>query len=100
MTHTHTSNGDLLDEQVLDRFLAGAPILPATRTSRKAHPLDRLSPAERRVAQLAASGLTNREIGEQLHIARRTVETHLVHIFQKLSVHNRTQLAATVGASV
>ena len=42
---------------------------------------------------------TNREIGEQLHIARRTVETHIVHAFQMLGVQNRTQLARLVAAS-
>jgi DNA-binding CsgD family transcriptional regulator len=56
-----------------------------------------LSPAERRVAELVADGLTNREIGERLHIARRTVETHIVHSFQKLGVQNRTQLARLVA---
>jgi DNA-binding CsgD family transcriptional regulator len=60
-------------------------------------PLAQLSPAEVRVAELVAQGLTNREIGEQLHIARRTVETHIVHAFQKLGVHNRTQLARLVA---
>jgi DNA-binding NarL/FixJ family response regulator len=61
-----------------------------------ATPIMKLSPAERRVAELVAEGLTNREIGEQLHIARRTVETHIVHIFQKLGIQNRTQLARLV----
>ena len=60
-------------------------------------PLAQLSPAEFRVAELVAQGLTNREIGELLHIARRTVETHIVHAFQKLGVHNRTQLARLVA---
>lgn len=61
-------------------------------------PSDRrgLSPAEWRVARLVALGRTNREIGEQLHISRRTVETHIVHAFQKLDVHNRTQLATRI----
>jgi DNA-binding CsgD family transcriptional regulator len=59
--------------------------------------MERLSPAERRVAELVAQGLTNRDIGARLHIARRTVETHLAHSFQKLGVQNRTQLARTVA---
>ncbi len=58
-----------------------------------------LSPAELRVARLVALGHTNREIGAQLHISRRTVETHIVHAFQKLGVQNRTQLATTINAS-
>lgn len=61
--------------------------------------LGRLSPAEVRVSRLVAQGCTNREIGERLHIARRTVETHIVHAFQKLGVQNRTQLATYVTTS-
>lgn len=68
----------------------------AATTTRDA--VARLSPAESRVADLVAQGLTNREVGERLHIARRTVETHIVHTFQKLGVHNRTQLARIVAA--
>ena len=52
-----------------------------------------LTPREREVIALVAAGRTNREIAERLHIGRRTVETHILHAFQKLNVSNRTQLA-------
>jgi DNA-binding CsgD family transcriptional regulator len=52
-----------------------------------------LTPQERNVARLVATGLTNREIAERLFITMNTVETHLRHIFQKLDVSSRTQLA-------
>ena len=52
-----------------------------------------LSRTERKVAELAAEGLTNPEIAERLYIARGTVKSHLSHIFQKLGVAGRTQLA-------
>ncbi|GAA4609155.1 LuxR family transcriptional regulator [Actinoplanes octamycinicus] len=55
-----------------------------------------LTPAEHRVAVLAALGHSNREIADQLYVTRRTVETHLTHIFQKLSVSNRAQLATSL----
>lgn len=55
-----------------------------------------LTPAERQVAALVASGLTNPQIGEQLFISRRTVQTHLAHIFAKLGVSTRAELAAEV----
>ena len=42
----------------------------------------------------AAEGLTNAEIGERLFISRRTVETHLSHVFGKVGVSSRVQLAA------
>jgi DNA-binding CsgD family transcriptional regulator len=50
--------------------------------------------AERRVAALAAEGLTNREIAARLHVSVNTVERHLAHVYAKLGVHSRTQLAA------
>jgi DNA-binding CsgD family transcriptional regulator len=52
-----------------------------------------LTEAERRVVDLASTGLTYREIGEQLFISRRTVETHVAHVFTKLGVRNKAQLA-------
>jgi len=52
-----------------------------------------LTPAEHRIAALAAAGHTNREIAEQLYITLRTVETHLTHAFQKLQITARAQLA-------
>ncbi|MFI5891053.1 ATP-binding protein [Actinoplanes sp. NPDC051513] len=53
-----------------------------------------LTSAEHRVATMAARGLSNREIAEQLYVTRRTVETHLTHAFQKLGCDARAQLAA------
>jgi DNA-binding CsgD family transcriptional regulator len=53
-----------------------------------------LTGTERRVVQLAAQGLTNAAIGEHLFISRRTVETHLTHVFAKLGVASRVELAA------
>ena len=58
---------------------------------------DALTPAERRVATLAANGCGNREIAQQLFVTRRTVETHLTHVFQKLGVTTRAELTATRG---
>jgi DNA-binding CsgD family transcriptional regulator len=51
-----------------------------------------LTAAEHRVAALAARGLTNPEIAQQLYVTRRTVETHLTHVFQKLGVTGRAGL--------
>jgi DNA-binding CsgD family transcriptional regulator len=44
--------------------------------------VDSLTPAEHRVAALAARGHSNTEIAQQLYVTRRTVETHLTHTFQ------------------
>jgi DNA-binding CsgD family transcriptional regulator len=60
---------------------------------RPAHGWDSLTSAEREVAQLVAEGLSNPDIASRLFISRATVKTHLAHIFTKLDVSNRTQLA-------
>jgi DNA-binding NarL/FixJ family response regulator len=53
-----------------------------------------LTPIEQQVVRLAAEGLTNPEIGEQLFISRRTVQAHLSTIFGKLGVSSRSELAS------
>ena len=55
-----------------------------------------LTPTELEVVKLAAKGLTNPEIGERLFIGRGTVKTHLAHVFTKLGVSTRSELAAEV----
>jgi predicted ATPase/DNA-binding CsgD family transcriptional regulator len=55
---------------------------------------DSLSPAELRVVELVAEGLTNPQIGERLFVSPRTVQAHLSHVFAKLAVSSRAELAA------
>jgi DNA-binding CsgD family transcriptional regulator len=57
---------------------------------------DALTPAERRVAALAAEGRTNRQIAQALFVTLRTVETHLTHAFAKLGVGSREGLPAAL----
>ncbi|MGW5418596.1 response regulator transcription factor, partial [Actinomadura geliboluensis] len=52
-----------------------------------------LTPAERRVAALVAEGATNREAAARLFLSPATVGTHVMHVFQKLGVNSRVQLA-------
>jgi DNA-binding CsgD family transcriptional regulator/tetratricopeptide (TPR) repeat protein len=54
---------------------------------------DQLTPQELQIAQLAAAGLSNREIGQRLYLSHRTVGSHLYRIFPKLGVTSRVQIA-------
>jgi DNA-binding CsgD family transcriptional regulator len=57
-----------------------------------------LTPAERRVAALVADGLTNREVAAALFLVEHTVETHLSHVYAKLGVRSRVELARALTA--
>jgi DNA-binding CsgD family transcriptional regulator/tetratricopeptide (TPR) repeat protein len=59
--------------------------------------VESLTPSERRVAELAAQGPTNREIAQALFITQRTVEVHLTSIYRKLAINSRSQLAAALA---
>ncbi len=63
--------------------------------NRSANPgTEQLSPREREILELVAKGLSNKEIGNQLHISFGTVRIHLMHIYEKLHVRCRTEAAA------
>ncbi len=53
---------------------------------------DQLSPQELQIAQLAAEGLTNREIGQKLYLSPRTIGSHLYRAYPKLGITSRTRL--------
>jgi DNA-binding CsgD family transcriptional regulator len=57
---------------------------------------DRLTAQELQIAQLAAEGLSNREIGERLFLSHRTIGSHLYRIFPKLAITARAQLSAAL----
>ena len=67
---------------VVDRELVGRLV----GRSRAGSPLDELTPRERDVLALMAEGLTDRGIGARLFVTPKTVETHVHHIFAKLSL--------------
>ena len=59
--------------------------------------LEALTTSERRAARMAAEGLSNPEIAQSLFLTRRTVETHLTHVYQKLGIGSREELAAALS---
>jgi DNA-binding NarL/FixJ family response regulator len=75
--------------------------LAATGRRARQHQPDawsKLSAQELQVVQLAAQGLTNREIGERLYLSHRTVGSHLYRAFPKLGVRSRSQLHLVLGS--
>jgi DNA-binding NarL/FixJ family response regulator len=70
--------------------------LGATAATRRGEP-DRLTPQESMVAELAAEGLTNRQIGERMLVSPRTVGSHLGRVFPKLGVGSRAALRGALG---
>ena len=59
--------------------------------------LDSLTASERRVAEFASQGLSNREIAQTLFVTARTVEGHLTSVFRKLQVDSRDELPAALA---
>lgn len=74
---------------LLRRMAASAP-------AGRAASLDRLTPAERRVADLVAHGLSNAAVAAELFLSEHTVASHLKHIYAKLDVPSRVALAGAV----
>jgi ATP/maltotriose-dependent transcriptional regulator MalT len=62
--------------------------------------LDSLTAGERRIAELAGRGLSNREIAQTLFVTNRTVEGHLTNVYRKLRVDSRTKLQAALAVEV
>jgi DNA-binding CsgD family transcriptional regulator len=65
--------------------------------ARRPQPKGELTPAERRVVELAVEGLSNKEIARALFVAVNTVEAHLSHAYAKLGIHSRSQLARALS---
>jgi two-component system, NarL family, response regulator DevR len=88
---TVAGGGSLLDPAVtgavLDRLRKGKHLLKDER-------LARLSPQEERILTLVADGKTNREIGDELHLAEKTVKNYVSSILSKLEVARRAEAAA------
>jgi DNA-binding CsgD family transcriptional regulator len=87
----------------IEAALAGFEDLGAASWAERAHDelgrvggrtrVEGLTPAESRVADLVAEGRTNREVAATLFLGERTVASHLTHIYAKLGVRSRTELA-------
>jgi DNA-binding NarL/FixJ family response regulator len=78
---------NLLDERVMAR-----------RKAAHNDPTESLTPTEHKVLELIGDGLSNREIGEHLGLAEKTVKNHVTGLLAKMGFRRRTQAAAWVAA--
>ena len=70
-----------------------------TSCRRDLHPRDQLTAQEPQIAQLAAQGLSNRDIAQRLYLSHRTIGTHLYRIFPKLGITSRGELSSALSAT-
>ena len=78
---------------LLDPVATTAVLERMRRAAQHAGPLAKLSEQERTVLQLIGEGLTNRQIGERMFLAEKTVKNHVSHLLAKLGLERRTQAA-------
>jgi DNA-binding NarL/FixJ family response regulator len=86
---TVASGQSMLDPQAAGRLMARLREQP-----KKDDRLAGLSPQERRILELIGEGLTNRQIGERMFLAEKTVKNYVSALFSKLGLERRTQAAA------
>jgi len=89
----HCGAGGLVARASTELRAAGGPASDAAAAG-----LERLTVAERRVAELALQGHNNPRIAQALFVTRKTVETHLGHIYAKLEISGRTELGRALSA--
>jgi DNA-binding NarL/FixJ family response regulator len=73
--------------------LAAEMLLEFSRPRTATHGISELTPREAEVLDLLSHGMTNREIGDKLHLAEKTIKHHMTNILQKLQVRTRTEAA-------
>jgi len=81
-------------QSMLDSRAASQLMARLRGQSARPDPLAGLTPQEKRILELIGAGLTNRQIGEQLFLAEKTVKNYISGLFAKLGMERRTQAAA------
>src|SRR4051812_3321639 len=84
---TVAAGGSLLDPK------AAAAVMERMRAPKAADPLAALTEQERRILELIGEGLTNRQIGERMFLAEKTVKNYVSNLLSKLGLQRRTQAA-------
>ena len=88
----HAVRAVLAGEVYVTQTLASGILHEMTR-SEPSSPFDQLTPREQEILSLVADGLTNREIGERLYLAEKTVKHYMTHVLRKLQVRSRVEAA-------
>jgi DNA-binding CsgD family transcriptional regulator len=70
----------------------------ATPRTTALHGVESLTASERRIAELAAEGQTNRDIAQVLFVTPKTVEVHLTNAYRKLGIRSRRELPSALAA--
>ena len=81
-------------ESMLDPEAASRVMRRMRDQAQRSDPLAELTPQERRILELIGEGLTNRQIGEHMYLAEKTVKNYVSALFAKLGMERRTQAAA------
>jgi DNA-binding NarL/FixJ family response regulator len=89
---TVASGGSLLDPKTTARVMERL-----RNPAKEEDPLEGLSEQERRILELIGEGLTNRQIGERMFLAEKTVKNYVSNLLSKLGMERRTQAAAFVA---
>jgi DNA-binding CsgD family transcriptional regulator len=112
-SHMYASGHDRAAREVLERGLdiasdCGAATLAATARQAmravgarpRSHPATvTLTAAERRVAELVISGMSNQDVADTLTLSKRTVDTHLGRIYRKLGITGRNRLREAISGT-
>lgn len=83
----------LLAPKLLKKIITTVPVSNAVNPPPVKQELTQLTNREQEVLHFVRAGATNREIAQKLHISEGTVKTHITHLFNRLNLRNRSQLA-------
>ena len=94
-----TNGGVWLGQKVIQRLImdTAANTKPADDKESAVNALEKLTKAERQIAEFVARGATNLEIAADLNITERTVKAHLTSIYEKTKTGNRLNLALLIN---
>jgi len=81
-------------QSLLDPQTTSAMLARLREQAARKDPLEALTDQERNILELIGEGLTNRQIGERMHLAEKTVKNYVSNMLSKLSMERRTQAAA------